>query len=226
MNNKNIFIVIPAYNEAKVIVNVISEIKKNYSNIIVIDDCSNDSTYEAAKSTGIYVVKHIINRGQGAALQTGITYSLKQGADVIVTFDADGQHDPNDIKKMIEPIINEKCDITLGSRFLDGRINIPYTRKIVLKLAVIFTKLVSRISVTDTHNGFRALSRVAAEKIEIKQDRMSHASEILDQIPKLKIKYMEIPIEIKYTEYSIQKGQSSMNAIRIAWDFIKNKVIK
>jgi glycosyltransferase involved in cell wall biosynthesis len=126
-------------------------------------------------------MKHILNRGQGAALQTGIRFALEQGARVIVTFDADGQHDPDDIPAMIAPVLNGECDVTLGSRFLGHAHNIPITRKMMLKGGILFTWFVSGIQVTDVHNGFRAFSREAARQISIRIDRMGHASELLDQ---------------------------------------------
>jgi len=222
-----IYIVIAAYNEEKSIKNVVSTLKEEgYSNIVVIDDGSKDDTQTASLNAGATVLRHIINRGQGAALKTGIDYSLDEGADIIVTFDADGQHDAKEIKKMIKPIIEKKVDITLGSRFLNQKSNTPLVKRIILKGGILFTWLISGIKLTDTHNGFRALSRNAAEKIEIKQDRMEHASEIIDEIKRKNLKYVEVPVTIKYTEYSMQKGQSVFNAIRIALRMIYKKVMR
>ncbi|MCX8147045.1 MAG: glycosyltransferase family 2 protein, partial [Candidatus Woesearchaeota archaeon] len=172
------------------------------------------------------VLRHIINRGQGASLKTGIDYSLQKKADIIVTFDADGQHKPEEIKDLIRPIINKEADIVLGSRFLGKKSNVPFMKKIVLKLGVVFTFLYSGIWLTDTHNGFRALSRKAAEKIEIRQDRMEHASEIIDEIRKKKLRYKEVPVTIMYSYYARQKGQSPLNSIKIAFRLVWSRFVR
>ena len=155
-----IFIVIAAYNEEKAINHVIKGLhQEGYENIIVIDDCSKDNTIEIAKKEKAIVLEHVINRGQGAALRTGIEYSLNHNADIIVTFDADGQHNPKQIKDLIKPIELEEVEITLGSRFL-GNSKVPFFKKLILKGGIWFTYLFSGIKLTDTHNGFRALSKI------------------------------------------------------------------
>ncbi len=225
MKNK-IFIVIAAYNEENQIVKVIKGLKKEgYKDIILIDDCSLDKTYEKAKKEKIHLLKHEVNRGQGASLKTGIDYALQQNADIIVTFDADGQHNPGEIKRLIEPIKKKNVEVTLGSRFL-GKSNVPFIKRFILKGGVFFTWIFSGIKLTDTHNGFRALSRKAAQNIEIKHDRMEHASEIIDQIAKKKIKYIEVPVTIKYSEYSKKKGQSVFNSINIVVKLILRKLAR
>lgn len=144
-------------------------------------------------------------------------------AEVIVTFDSDGQHRLDDVAKLAAPILSGEVDVVLGSRFLTADTTVPPLRKLTLKLGVVFTRWVSRVNVTDTHNGLRAFSRAAAQQIQILQDRMAHASEILDEIGRLKLRYREIPVEIRYTEYSRQKGQRSSAAFRIVWDFLIGK---
>jgi len=221
-----IFVIIAAYNEERKIAQVISSLQKEkYKNIVVVNDCSNDHTFKIAKNKKVHTLNHIINRGQGAALRTGIEYALKLGADVIITFDADGQHDAKEIKLLIDPIKKGKADIVLGSRFLK-KSKIPFLKKIVLKGGVLFTRIFSCIKLTDTHNGFRALSKKAAEKNEIKQDRMAHASEIIDEIVKKKLKFVEVPVTIRYTEYSMKKGQSIFNSINIAAKMIIRKLTR
>jgi len=153
-------------------------------------------------------------------LQTGIEFALARGADIIVTFDSDGQHQLEDVDALIAPVAEGRCDVALGSRFLHPQSRVPLARRLTLKAGVLFTRLISHIRVTDTHNGLRALSRRAAQAIEIRQDRMAHASEILDEIARLKLRYVEVPTRILYTEYSRQKGQKSSAAVRIAWDFL------
>lgn len=219
----SVFIVIAAYNEEKSIKDVVVRLLERYPNVVVVDDGSNDATIDRIRETGIFRLRHVVNRGQGAALQTGIQFALQQGAEVIVTFDADGQHDPGDIPAMIAPILSHDCDVTLGSRFLGHAHNIPFTRKILLKFGIFFTRVVSGIQVTDVHNGFRAFSRQAAQMIHIHIDRMGHASEILDEVKDKKLLYKEIPVNIYYSSYSLAKGQSSWNALRIALQFLIEK---
>ncbi|MDZ7798464.1 MAG: glycosyltransferase family 2 protein [Patescibacteria group bacterium] len=228
MNNNKIYIIIPAFNEAQTIGNVLNDLKDKYSNIVVVDDASDDNTAKIAKSMGVIVLEHLINRGQGAALKTGINYALNNKADVIVTFDADGQHQTDDIEKLIKPIIEDNFDVTLGSRFLnsDSVKKIPPLKKIILKTGLIFTKAFSHLKITDTHNGLRAFSNQAAQKIIIRQDRMAHASEILDEISRNNIKYKEIPVTIHYTDYSKSKGQSSLAFGKILFKYFIGKLMK
>ncbi len=222
-----IFIVTAARNEEKQIAYVLKGLRrKGYNNIVVVDDGSADDTAAIARKGNAHVLQHVINRGQGAALRTGIDYALLHHADIIVTFDADGQHDPNEIKDMIEPIINGECQVTLGSRFLGKSPNIPWIKKIMLKGGILFTYLVSGIKLTDAHNGFRALSRSAAQMIEIRQDRMEHASEIVEEIHKKQISYKEVPVTIRYTRYSIQHGQSPFASFKIAFNLLVRKLVR
>ncbi|MFH1072283.1 MAG: glycosyltransferase family 2 protein [Nanoarchaeota archaeon] len=223
------YIVIAAYNEEKAIANVVKGLQKEgYQHIIVVDDGSKDKTAAQAEKAGAKALRHIINRGQGAALRTGITYALKNGAHLLVTFDADGQHDPADIKKMIAPVAHGECDVTLGSRFLrrQSADKVPFFRKMILKLAILFTWIVNGIRLTDVHNGLRCLSRTAAQKIMITSSRMEHASEILEEIKRKKLRYKEIPVTIAYTDYSKMKGQSSMKSIEIGLKLLVKKLMR
>lgn len=221
--NEAIYFIVPAYNEAGRVGDVVRTLKSRFANIIVVDDGSTDSTAEAAQGAGALLVHHLINRGQGAALKTGIDYALARGAGVIVTFDSDGQHQMEDVDALIAPVLEGRCDVALGSRFLHRQCRVPRLRRLILKIGVVFTRLVSHIRVTDTHNGMRAFSRRAAQQIQIRQDRMAHASEILDEIGRLKLRYCEVPTRIVYTEYSRAKGQRSSAAFRIVWDFFIGK---
>lgn len=224
---KSMWVVIAAYNEARKIASVIQSLRRTgYRNIIVVDDGSKDATTGIAERAGASVIRHPLNRGQGAALKTGIDAALLHGADYIVTFDADGQHDAAEIEDLLAPIRRGEADITLGSRFLTKKSDIPMFKQMVLKGGILFTRLFSGIALTDTHNGFRALSRKAAQRIEIRQDRMEHASEIIDELMRKKLRYREIPVTIKYTEYSIQHGQSPFNSIKIALNLILRKLAR
>ena len=200
-----VWIIVPAYNEGRRVIDTVQDLRRAFTNIVVIDDGSLDSTGALAlRHTDVWVLRHAINSGQGAALQTGIDFALQRDAKIIVTFDADGQHSVDDIQRLIEPIVQGKVDVVLGSRFLGSTEGMPLSRWIVLKLAVLFTRVFSRIRVTDTHNGLRALSRTAAQQIRIKLNRMAHASEILDQIRQHHLKFRECPVKIKYTEDSLR----------------------
>lgn len=221
------FIVIAAYNEGESIIKVISDLRKHgHNNIVVVDDGSKDNTYDVIKKQDVYALKHVINRGQGAALRTGIDFAIKEGADIIVTFDADGQHLAEDIKSVIKPVESKEVDVVLGSRFLDKRTKVPFMKKMTLKAGILFTLIFSGIKLTDTHNGFRAFSRKAAQEIKIMQDRMEHASEIIDEIARKKISFKEVPVKIVYSEYAKAKGQSIFNSIRIAFKFLFGKLVR
>ena len=226
LTHKRVFVVVAAYNEAKTIKTVVDQLVAEYPHVVVVDDGSSDGISDCLSESNVFLLRHIINRGQGAALQTGIQFSLCQGAEIIVTFDADGQHDVRDIGPLIEPIVSGECDVTLGSRFLGRAHNIPFTRKVLLQAGVLFTRVISRIHVTDIHNGLRAFSRKAASSFHISMDRMAHASEVLDQIKKAGWRYREIPVNIYYSRYSLGKGQSSLNALKIASQILLKKLAK
>ncbi len=204
--------VVPAYNEEKMIGAVVEGLKGVVSDVIVVDDRSRDATRDVAERAGAIGLRHRINRGQGAALQTGMSYALMHGADIIIHFDADGQHCIEDISSLVGPLRARVCDVVLGSRFLrfDTQATIPLSRKVFLKTAIVFTTIFSGIRLSDTHNGLRAFSRTAAERIVITENRMAHASEILHEIARLRLRVVEVPITIKYTAYSLARGDSSI----------------
>lgn len=225
MNKSQVYITIPLYNDSKMILKVIKSLKdKGYNNIVVVDDGSKDNGYNVVKeNTNVILTKHIINRGQGAALQTGMEIAIDKGAKYIVHFDSDGQHDVKDIDHMLKTLIESKYDIVLGSRFLQKN-NIPLKKRIVLKLGILFTYLLSQIWLTDVHNGLRVMTSETAKKLNLQYDRMEHASEILDKIKVLNLKYTEVPVTIHYTKYSMSKGQSISNSINIAFKLISSKL--
>jgi len=206
------FVVIAAFNEEKKIGEVLEKLKKAKYDVIVVDDGSGDKTYEISKRYAT-TLRHIINRGQGAALKTGIDYAIAQGAQIIVTFDADGQFLVEDIEKVAKPVIEKKAEIVLGSRFLGKAVNIPLLKKVVLKLGIFVVFFLYGIKITDSQSGFRALSRKAALNINITSDRMEHAGEFFYEIMKHKLKYMEVPIIVIYDKYSLGKGQSWVRSI-------------
>ena len=228
IDNARVLVIIPAYNEGKIIEEVISNVLSKGYSLAVVDDGSGDDTYSRMAKYSCFTLRHIINLGQGAALQTGFEYGLKQtNCDVFVTFDADGQHRVEDIEKLIEPILDNEVDVVLGSRFLGvDPENIPKSRKFFLKMATLLTRIIARIKVTDTHNGFRAFSRQALSQIDLIHNDMSHASEILSIIHDKKLKYVEVPVKIIYSEYSLAKGQTLLNGINILWDMFFDEVKK
>jgi glycosyltransferase involved in cell wall biosynthesis len=219
--------VIPAFNEGEMLGPVIEELRREAPPgvIVVVDDASSDDTGAVAAQAGAKVVRHPINRGQGAALQTGFDAARKLGADIVVTFDADGQHHPADVRRLLENLISSDSDVALGSRFLSQN-QIPWLRRIVLRLGVAFTRIISRIPITDTHNGLRAIRVPVLPLLRLKEDRMAHASELLDLISAAKIKFVEVPCTIRYSNYSRAKGQRSSAAPRIAIEFLFGKLMR
>ena len=203
--SKKIFIIIPAFNEATVIIDVIAEIKSvGYQNIIVIDDGSADNTYEqAAKEAGVIALKHFLNRGKGAAVKTGIEAAKILGTDVVITIDGDGQHNPEDIKKMLT-LINEGYDVVLGSRLKNPE-GMPKYKILHNQIGNLCVWAIYGLWVTDSQSGFRAYSKKAIDSIETKTDRYEYDSEVIREIYRNKLKYAEIPIEVRYTDYSMSK---------------------
>ncbi len=223
----DVWVVVAAYNEEPRLATTLAGLRaRGYENVVVVDDGSRDRTAAVALSSGAWVLRHLLNLGQGAALQTGISFALLRGAETIVTFDADGQHDPDEIPALVAPVRAGTADVALGSRFLGSAVNIPLTRKLVLKGGVLFTRIFSGIRVTDTHNGFRALSRAAAEKIRLRENRMAHASEILDQIQGGGLRFVEVPVTIRYSAETMAKGQSSWNAVKIVAQLVLGRFVR
>ena len=227
-NSEEIAIIIPLYNEEAVVTKVLEELRQMYPAyvIIVVDDCSNDSSFEAAQVQGVYLLRHVINLGQGAALQTGIEYAAQLGCKYVVTFDSDGQHDPLDIQSFINILKENRADIVLGSRFLGQTQNMPTRKKYLLKASRFFTWMTTGLMLSDSHNGLRAINIAAFPNFHITQNRMAHASEIINIIKNLKMRYVEQPCNIRYTEYSIKKGQSMWNSINIVLDYLIGSIAK
>ena len=225
-----ITVVIPAYNEARVLDGVIRAVREHVDEVVVIDDGSTDQTATVARAAGAVVGSHFLNRGQGATLQTGILLALARQADVIVTFDADGQLAAEEIEGVITPLLRGEAEVVLGSRFLDRRklqqSGMPAAKQAVLRLATLITRWYTGLPVTDTHNGFRAFSRHAAEVITIKQGRMAHASEIIEQIEKHRLTFKEAPVSVRYTAYSLKKGQRISHSFGILWDLLLSRLSK
>jgi glycosyltransferase involved in cell wall biosynthesis len=219
-----VFIVVPAFNEGRRLSAVLDDLATTGHQVVVVDDGSRDRTVETGKRHGCYVLRHTFNRGQGAALQTGITFALREGADAIVTFDGDGQHQTSDLPALLEPILSRRCDVALGNRFLSGGSNVPALRKAILRLGRVFTFLASGVRVGDCHNGYRAFSRKGALAISMKQDRMAHASEIYDQIKHAHLAFEEVPVTIRYSAETLAKGQKLSNSISVLFHYLYGKI--
>lgn len=227
MSRRDTAIIIPAYNEGSAVTDTINGIPKEFSTIICVDDGSSDDTATRINETRATLVRHPINLGQGAALQTGIEYALLDPKiEYFVTFDADGQHRIEDVNQMLKHIKKNKLDIVLGSRFLGSAENISAKKRNMLKLAVKFSNLTTGVKLTDTHNGLRVFNRYVAQNLQLKMPDFSHASEIIERIAEKGFKYQETPVTIIYTDYSRSKGQSMINAVNISFDMLLNKVIK
>jgi glycosyltransferase involved in cell wall biosynthesis len=222
--HRDVWIVIAAYNEGGVIAGVVRPLVAAGYHVAVVDDGSRDDTASRAHDAGAAVLRHVINRGQGAALQSGLRFALRQGAQIVVTFDADGQHSADDVPRLVRPIADQTADIVLGSRFLEHAAAVPMARRVLLRFAIVFTGVMSGVKLTDAHNGLRAMSRRAAEQVDLQLDRMAHASEIIDQLARTGLPLVEMPVRVRYTTYSLEKGQRAGNAARIVWDYLLNKL--
>lgn len=219
------WIVLPAYNEEKIIQDVLREIlAAGYYNIIVVDDGSRDQTYEKAQEIpGVVALRHKLNRGKGAATKTGIEAAKLLGAGIIVTMDSDGQHNPNDIARLIEPIRKNHCDVVLGTRLKNPK-GMPWYKIAANHVGNAITWYFYGLWVSDSQSGFRAYSRHASELINTKTDRYEYDSEVIREIYLYKLKYKEVPIEVRYTEYSMGKIQKQgfVNGLKTFYKIIWN----
>lgn len=212
-----------AYQEARSIHDVVARLVADQWRVVVVDDGSNDDTAASALAAGAWVLRHPVNLGQGAALATGFAHAIRDPATrFVVTFDADGQHDPGAIPRLVAPLANGEIDVTLGSRFLepDSVGNIPASRKALLRLATRLARWTTGLQLTDTHNGMRGFRREALNRIRLQQDRMAHASEIQHEIARLKLRYLEVPVSVTYSDYSLSKGQRLIDAVSVLWDLL------
>lgn len=218
----NIICIIPAWNEEKNIFSVVSEVKKKVNKVVVVDDGSKDKTAQKAREAGAKVLRHIINRGQGAALQTGNEFALAQKADIIVHFDADGQFLPKEIPEIIKPLLEKRAEMVFGSRFLEKKSKLPFSKKyFLIPLAHLTNKLILGVNLSDPQSGFRAFSARAAEIIKIEQDEMAHCSEIIYKTFKYKLKLEEVPITVIYHDF----GQRLGGGMKILKDLFLAKIM-
>lgn len=210
------WVAIPMFNEATVIGSVVEEVMAVFPNVVCVDDGSSDGSVAAACAAGAHVVRHPVNLGQGASLQTAFEFALRDPLMTeVVTYDADGQHQLGDAIGMVAMLRSENLDVVIGSRFLDDRTTLTGAKRLVLRMAVQFTRFTTGMALTDAHNGLRVIDRGLLQKIHLQQNRMAHASELVDQIGLHNARWAEFPTHIVYTEYSKSKGQSLLNSINI-----------
>jgi UDP-N-acetylglucosamine---dolichyl-phosphate N-acetylglucosaminyltransferase len=216
---RRLAIVLPAFNEEKIIKKTLKDLKKELlklkgyeKKIVVVDDGSKDKTVEKAKSSGVLVLKHVLNRGLGGALATGLEYAKRHDFDLVLTFDADGQHDPKDIKKVLRPLEKRQADVVIGVRNLA---KMPFDRRVLTFASSVLTFIFFGVWCSDTQSGFRGFSKKSLEKIKIKTQRMEVSSEFFYEIKKHDLKMVEVPIKVIYTKYSRAKGQQNLNALNI-----------
>lgn len=217
------WIVVPAFREARAIGAVLRALRERGWRVVVVDDGSPDETAAVARDAGARVVRHPINLGQGAALRTGFAFALRDPSTrYVVTFDADGQHDPDAIARLIAPLATGDADVVLGSRFLDPEAvrAVPPGRRLLLRAATRVSRLTTGLPLTDAHNGFRAFTAPALARLRLLQDRMAHASEIQAAIARHGLRCVERPVTVRYTDYSLAKGQRFVDAVSILWDLL------
>ena len=225
MKDAETYIIIPVFNEAKVVADVVKKVQKYFDNVICVNDGSSDKSGECITKTGGTLVEHAINLGAGAATQTGVDYALQfPEAKYFVTFDADGQHDIKDAVKMLKYLKQNDLDIVLGSRFIGKVYNISRAKRVFLNLGAYVSNKTSKVKLTDPHIGLRAFNRNFAENLKLTLPDFSHASEVLYRISEGKYKYAEVPVTVTYSDYSKAKGQPMLNVINITIDLLFHRI--
>ena len=222
-----VWIVIPAFNEAAVIGEVIADLRSVFDHVVCVDDGSADGTGEIARRAGAHLVRHPINLGQGAAIQTGVEYARKQsGARLFATFDADGQHRVKDVAAMIDRLCAGDVDVVIRTRFgKEQGTRPPFLKRLVLQTAARLSPSGRRLGLTDTNNGLRVFNKKVADGLNITMSGMSHANEFVTLIAENHWRVVEQPVEVLYTEYSKSKGQPLLNGVNIIFDgFLRGRI--
>ena len=224
----DVFVIVPVFNEAQVLAGVLGELVELGYTVVPVDDGSSDDSWNVIQGLPVHGLRHGLNLGQGAALETGMEYAWRKGAAIAVHFDADGQHAAEQIDSLIAPLRKGEADVALGSRFLReaDTARIPAGRRMLLRLGRVVTGVLNGVWLNDTHNGFRALSRRALSKIRLSERGYGHASEILDEIRVHGLRYVEVPVTIRYSDYSLAKGQRSMDAFNVLLDVLLAKLFR
>jgi polyprenyl-phospho-N-acetylgalactosaminyl synthase len=223
---RNVWIIVPAFNEAGVIGDVISDLRSVFAHVVCVDDGSGDDTGDIALRAGAHLVRHPVNLGQGAAIQTGVEYARRQpGAQVFATFDGDGQHRVKDVLKMIDRLGVGDVDIVIGTRFGQGVSRPPLLKRVVLQTAARLSPRGRKLGLTDTNNGLRVFNKTVADGLDITMIGMSHATEFVMLIAENRWRVAEEPVEVLYTEYSQSKGQPLLNGVNIIFDgFLRGRM--
>ncbi len=222
----NVWIIVPAFNEAGVIGDVIADLRSVFTHVVCVDDGSADDTGDVALRAGAHLVRHPVNLGQGAAIQTGVEYARRQpGADVFATFDGDGQHRVKDLVTMIDRLNAGDVDVVIGTRFGAGVTRPPLLKRVVLQTAARLSPRGRRLGLTDTNNGLRVFNKTVADGLDITMSGMSHATEFIMLIAENRWRVAEEPVEVLYTEYSKAKGQPLLNGVNIIFDgFLRGRM--
>ncbi|MEB4207563.1 glycosyltransferase family 2 protein [Mycobacterium sp. 94-17] len=222
-----VWVVIPAFNEAPVIGEVVADVRSVFDHVVCVDDGSSDGTGEIARQAGAHLVRHPINLGQGAAIQTGVEYARRQPrAQIFATFDADGQHRVKDLAKMVDRLRDHDVDVVIGTRFgTQQGVRPPLVKQIVLQTAARLSRRGRRLGLTDTNNGLRVFNKKVADALDITMSGMSHANEFIMLVDENRWRVTEEPIEVLYTAYSKSKGQPLLNGVNIIFDgFLRGRL--
>jgi glycosyltransferase involved in cell wall biosynthesis len=227
IDTSGVWIIVPAFNEAQVIGDVVADLRSVFANVVCVDDGSSDDTAGVALRSGAHVVRHPVNLGQGAAIQTGVEYARRRsGAEIFATFDADGQHRVKDVARMAQRLARGDADIVIGTRFAgDITSNTPPLKRVILRAAAWLSPSSRRLGLTDAHNGLRVFNRTVAENLNLTMNGMSHAGEFIKLIDENRWRAVEEPVEILYTDYSMSKGQPLLNGVNIVFDgFLRGRM--
>ena len=222
------YVIISAYNESTVVRSVLEKVLAKFEHVICVDDGSRDATAIEIAKTKALIVRHCINMGAGAGIQTGVDFALQDPeAAYFILFDADGQHSVEDATRMLQRLKTDDLDIVIGSRFLGKEAKaMPTVKRFLLKAAAWFSYITSGVRLSDSHVGLRVFNRRFAEKLQLTMPDFAHASELVHRIVEHQFAFAEEPVTITYTDYSRRKGQPVINAINIAFDVLLNKVTK
>lgn len=225
--DKETYVIVPVYNEAKVVGPVLKHMKTVFHNIICVNDGSKDTSAAEVEAAGVVLINHPVNLGAGAATQTGLLYALQDPeAQYFTTLDADGQHRPEDAKRMLAHLKKHNLDVVIGSRFIGQYENISRPKYILLKIAAIFSYATTGVKLTDPHIGLRVFNRAFAEALDLQMHDFAHASELVSRIHTGHFAYDEYPVKVTYTDYTKSKGQPMINAVNIAFDLLVQRLVK
>lgn len=226
-DNSDVWVIVPTYNEAAVVRDVIRGLGQFFPQVVAVDDCSTDASAQEIRAAGARLVSHPINMGAGGALQTGVDFALLDpAASYFVMFDADGQHRPEDAAAMVDRLRSDEMDVLVGSRFLGAANNITRSRRFVLSAARWFEYATTGAKLTDAHNGLRVFNRAFAEVLQMRNPGMAWATEFIERAVREKMRLQEFPVTIDYTEYSRGKGQHSINSVNIGVDILLDRFLR